>query len=103
MRKYVFMVIAMILFSNHAWAENKKVTIDIKDMNCSLCVISINKSLRSTEGVIKAKASLKTHQAEVIVPESFDNKALLVAISHTGYTGEINNVSLLKHAEAGGE
>lgn len=96
MKKYIFMVIALILFSTHVWAENKKVTIDIKDMNCSLCVISINKSLRSTEGVIKAKASLKTHQAEVIVPENFDNEKLLTAVSRTGYTGEINKISLLK-------
>lgn len=97
MKKYILM--AMVLFSSHVWAENKKVTIDIKDMNCSLCVISINKSLRSTEGVIKAKASLKTHQVEVIVPENFDNNVLLASISRTGYTGEINDVCLLKQDE----
>jgi len=66
-----------------------KVTIDIKDMTCPLCVTSINRALRKTEGVVKAKASLKTKQAEVIVPEDFPVKKLLDAISVTGYTGKI--------------
>lgn len=93
MKKGIFLMLALVLMVPQAWAENQKVTIDIKDMTCSLCVISINKALRATDGVIKAKASLKTHQAEVIVPEGFDNQALLTAISRTGYTGEIQGVA----------
>lgn len=93
MKKRIFLMIALVLVAPRIWAENKKVTIDIKQMTCSLCVISINKALRSTDGVIKAKASLKTHQAEVIVPQNFDNQTLLTAISTTGYTGEIQDVA----------
>lgn len=87
------MLLAIILFSCNAMAGNKKVIINIEQMNCSLCVISINKALRSTEGVIKAKSSLKTHQAEVIVPDDFDVDKLLVSISHTGYLGAIETVT----------
>lgn len=93
MKKGIFLMLALVLMAPQVWAENKRVTIDIKDMTCSLCVISINKALRATDGVIKAKASLKTHQAEVIVPEGFDNQTLLTAISRTGYTGEIQGVA----------
>lgn len=93
MKKSFFLMLGLLLMASQSWAENKKVTIDIKEMTCSLCVISINKALRSTDGVIKAKASLKTHQAEVIVPEGFDNQTLLTAISRTGYTGEIQEVA----------
>jgi mercuric ion binding protein len=92
MKKRILLLLALVLIAPRLWAENQKVTIDIKAMTCSLCVISINKALRSTDGVIKAKASLKTHQAEVIVPEGFDNQVLLAAISRTGYTGEIQGV-----------
>ncbi|MFC0227363.1 heavy-metal-associated domain-containing protein [Serratia aquatilis] len=93
MKKRFFLMMALVLITPRIWAENKKVTIDIKEMTCSLCVISINKALRSTDGVLKAKASLKTHQAEVIVPQEFDNQVLLTAISRTGYTGEIQDVT----------
>ncbi|WP_431225422.1 heavy-metal-associated domain-containing protein [Serratia sp. L9] len=93
MKKCFCLLIALMLIAPLSWADNKKVILDIKDMTCSLCVISINKALRATDGVIKAKASLKTHQAEVIVPQDFDNQALLTAVSHTGYTGEIHSVA----------
>lgn len=83
----------LMVFTPLAWAANKKVTIDIKDMTCSLCVVSINQALRSTQGVIKAKASLKTRQAEVIVPEAFDDSQLLAAIARTGYSGAIHEVT----------
>jgi mercuric ion binding protein len=34
-----------------------KVVLDIQNMTCSLCVISVNQALRETDGVIKAKSS----------------------------------------------
>lgn len=84
---------ALLLVTPLGWAGNKLVTIDVGEMNCPLCVISINQALRSTDGVIKAKATLKTRQALVTVPDSFDNQRLLAAIAKTGFKGEINNVT----------
>jgi len=74
-------------------AKLVKVVIDVKDMDCSLCVTAINQALRKTEGVVKAKASLKKKQAEVVVPEGFPAKKLLDAIKRTGYTGEVAKVT----------
>ena len=48
--------LALMLFTPLGWAVDKLVTIDIGEMNCPLCVISINQALRTTDGVIKAKA-----------------------------------------------
>ncbi|QSX34370.1 heavy-metal-associated domain-containing protein [Shewanella avicenniae] len=87
-----FLLVTLLLLSPLTWAANKQVTIDIKAMHCSLCVTMVNKVLRSTEGVIKAKSSLKTRQAQVIVPEEFDNELLLEAVAKTGYEGVINHV-----------
>ena len=86
----------MLLFTPLGWAADKLVTIDIGEMNCPLCVISINQALRTTDGVIKAKASLKTRQAEVVVPENFDNQQLLAAIAKTGFKGEIHGESAVQ-------
>ena len=91
MKKYLWLVF-FLTFTVAAEAADVKVIIDVKDMDCTLCVTSINKALRQTKGVIKAKASLKTKQAEVIVPEDFPIKPLLDAIAKTGYTGEVAEI-----------
>lgn len=61
-------------------------------MTCSLCVISVNQALRETDGVIKAKSSLKTRQAEAIVPEGFPTETLLKAVAKTGYSATLNRI-----------
>ena len=58
-------------------------------MSCSLCVTSINQALRKTEGVVTAKAALKTRRAEVTVPEGFPTQPLLDAIAKTGFIGKV--------------
>lgn len=88
--------LALMLVTPLGWAADKLVTIDIGEMNCPLCVISINQALRTTDGVIKAKASLKTRQAEVVVPDNFDNQQLLAAIAKTGFKGEIHGESAVQ-------
>ncbi|MBK5071562.1 heavy-metal-associated domain-containing protein [Budviciaceae bacterium CWB-B4] len=90
MKRLMFLV--LFLFSPLIWAENVQVTIDVKGMTCPLCVSSVNQALRKTDGVIKAKASLKTQQAEVIVPEGFNTDELLKSVDKTGYKGSINKV-----------
>ena len=94
MKKWV--CLALLMFTPLSWAADKQVTIDVGEMNCPLCVISINQALRSTDGVIKAKASLKTRQAEVVVPENFDNQRLLAAIAKTGFKGEIHGENVVQ-------
>lgn len=89
-------ILALLWVTPFGWAADKLVTIDVGEMNCPLCVISINQALRSTDGVIKAKASLKTRQAQVVVPENFDNQRLLAAIAKTGFKGEIHGESAVQ-------
>ncbi|WP_421549970.1 heavy-metal-associated domain-containing protein [Kluyvera intermedia] len=89
-------ILALLLATPFSWAADKLVTIDVGEMNCPLCVISINQALRTTEGVVKAKASLKTRQAQVVVPENFDNQKLLAAVAKTGFKGEIHGESVVQ-------
>ena len=89
-------ILTLLLVTPFSWAADKLVTIDVGEMNCPLCVISINQALRTTDGVIKAKASLKTRQAQVVVPENFVNQRLLAAIAKTGFKGEIHGESAVQ-------
>lgn len=85
-----------ILCASFVMAEDVKITIHVKNMTCALCVTSINQSLRKTDGVIKAKASMKTHNVEVIAPKEMDTQILLNAIADTGYTGEVIKIEDIK-------
>jgi mercuric ion binding protein len=84
--------IMLLCFAPITLADNLLVTLDVKGMTCPLCVTVVNKALRKTDGVIKAKASLKSEQAVVTVPESFNLDNLLNAVDETGYKGSINKV-----------
>ena len=88
----IFTLVACLLLPLWALAANQKVVLDIQNMTCSLCVISVNQALRDTDGVIKAKSSLKTRQAEAIVPEGFSTDILLNAVAKTGYTATLNRI-----------
>lgn len=85
-----FAIVACLMLSQWAQAANEKVVLDVENMTCSLCVISVNQALRETDGVIKAKSSLKTRQTEVIVPQG-STDALLKAVAKTGYTATVNH------------
>ena len=88
----IFTLVAGLLLPLWGQAANQKVVLDIQNMTCSLCVISVNQALRETDGVIKAKSSLKTRQAEAIVPEGFPTDTLLNAVAKTGYTATLNRI-----------
>ncbi len=90
--KKLLILTALLLISTVSKANEMKVVIDVDAMTCPLCVTVVNQVLRETEGVIKAKSSLKTRQAYAIVPQGFDTDNLLKAIDKTGYTGEINHI-----------
>lgn len=92
--KNTLLTLALLLISPTLWAD-QKVTLNIKGMTCPLCVVSVNQALRQTPGVIQAKSSLKTEQAQVIVPDNFDTKALLNAIEKTGFTPSIASTEKL--------
>ncbi|MFZ3619571.1 heavy-metal-associated domain-containing protein [Leclercia barmai] len=89
------LISACLLLPLFAHAANQKVVLDVQGMTCSLCVISVNQALRETEGVVKAKASLKTRQTEVIVAEGFPTETLLKAVAKTGYSAKLNHIEKL--------
>ncbi|MBZ0056738.1 heavy metal-associated domain-containing protein [Leclercia adecarboxylata] len=89
------LISACLLLPLFAHAANQKVVLDVQGMTCPLCVISVNQALRETEGVVKAKASLKTRQTEVIVAEGFPTETLLKAVAKTGYSAKLNHIEKL--------
>lgn len=86
------LLITLLSFTSLTWADNLLVTLDVKGMTCPLCVTVVNQALRKTDGVLKAKADLKTEQAVVTVAADFNLDNLIKAVDATGYKGSINKV-----------
>lgn len=88
--KNLIVVSLAFLFSSFVLAEEKKTTLHIPSMNCSMCPITVKKALKNVKGVSKAEVSYDTKQAVVM----FDNKqtkieALINATTNAGYPSQL--------------
>jgi len=86
LRGFVF---SLLLVPMVAWPTEQEVRLYVQGMTCPLCVAAVNKALRSTPGVQRAKTNLQQEQAEVQVPADFDVEILLSAIKEVGYSAEV--------------
>ena len=86
-----FLIIQIILLS-FVYAE-KTAVIEIDGMTCPLCTVAVKKSLKKTEGVIKAKVKLSTQKATVKFKDDLNSSKLLEAIERAGYKGKILSVT----------
>ncbi|GMQ97417.1 MAG: mercury resistance system periplasmic binding protein MerP [Gammaproteobacteria bacterium] len=67
-------------------AEMKTVTLDVQNMTCNFCPITVRKALEKVPGVVKATASLETKSATVTFdPTKTNVEALTKATADAGY------------------
>jgi len=60
--------------------------LDIQDLHCASCVVSIEKALRQTRGVLKATVNPATQQASIeYMPGLIDRTGLAKAVEEAGY------------------
>ena len=80
---------AALALTAHA-GEPKQVVLDVPGMNCSLCPISVKKSLERIPGVLDAKADLATRRAEATYdPDRVSPETLAKAVTNAGYPASI--------------
>ncbi|AKD38735.1 MerP [Pasteurella multocida subsp. multocida OH4807] len=70
-------------------ADEKQVSIHIKEMTCQLCVYLVNKELRDIDGVISTKANFKDRIVNIVAKKEVDNQRFVQAIEKLKYTPEI--------------
>jgi len=84
--------LALLLASTCAAATEKTITLDVSDMTCAACPITVKKALNNVPGVSKVNVSLEKKQAVVTYD---DSKAqlnnLLNATFEAGYPSTLNN------------
>ncbi len=67
-------------------AKLQTVTLDVQNMTCSFCPITVRKALEKVPGVVKAEASFETKTATVTFdPGKTNVEALTKATADAGY------------------
>ncbi len=68
MKKYLLVLVAVILMACEQAVEKSSLNIAVEGMSCShSCAPFIEKKLKGTEGVLKAKVSFENKSAEVVI------------------------------------
>ena len=91
LRRTAIGVVATLFVALGAVAgQPKHVVLDVPDMTCPLCPLTIEKTLERVPGVIGAKASLDTKRAEVTYDaDRVGPKALVRAVDAAGYHASV--------------
>ena len=66
--------------------NEKEITIQVEGMHCGHCVAAVERELKQTPGVKKAKVSLEQNNAHVVYDETkTDPEKLRAAVETAGY------------------
>ncbi|MFM0597274.1 mercury resistance system periplasmic binding protein MerP [Paraburkholderia dilworthii] len=91
MKKLIAVIIATALTSSAALAAGiHTVTLDVTNMDCAVCPITVRKALEKVPGVTSAKVDFATKRAEVVFdPAKASVDALTKATADAGYPSHI--------------
>ncbi len=91
MKSYSLAVLSLLLASTFAVAAEKTITLDVFDMTCAACPITVKKALNNVPGVSKVSVSLERKQAVVTFDDSKAQLTnLLNATFEAGYPSTLN-------------
>jgi mercuric ion binding protein len=92
--KSTLLLIAGLLVSLGAIAaEPRTVTLDVTNMDCAVCPITVRKALEKVPGVASAKVDFKTKRAVVAFdPAKTSTEALTRATADAGFPSSLQQV-----------
>ncbi len=71
-------------------AEVRTVTLDVQNMTCKFCPITVRKALKKVDGVVSAKTDLDSKTATVSYdPDKTNIEALTKATANAGYPSSV--------------
>jgi len=87
MKRSIITVAVVFVFSAHtAWASERTVTMDIQNMTCALCPITVSKAIRGVNGVKAVSVNLEGHSAKVTYEDTLAKEEVIaLASSNAGY------------------
>ena len=71
--------------------DTSRLVLRIDGMHCAGCVNSVERVLQSVEGVVGARVSLVTHQAQVVAEPRTQTEELVRAVESVGFAAELDD------------
>jgi periplasmic mercuric ion binding protein len=91
MNKSLAAALATLVVASSALAGTKTATLDVKNMDCAVCPITVRKALEKVPGVASASVDLKTRQAVVAFDAAKATpEALTKATADAGFPSSVN-------------
>jgi len=86
MMKTILLAAALILSSGAAWAAERSVTLDIQNMTCALCPITVSTAIKGVEGVRTVDVNFEAKTATVVFDDAVANvDTVAQASTNAGY------------------
>ncbi len=80
-----------ILFSQMTFAAEQNTTLDIQNMTCAMCPITVKKSLTNVKGVTEVNISFENKTADVDYDDALtDVEKLISATTNVGYPSTVH-------------
>ncbi|SOE66286.1 mercuric ion binding protein [Burkholderia sp. OK233] len=94
MKKLIAVLVATALTASTSLAEGlRTVTLDVTNMDCAACPITVRKALEKVPGVTSAKVDFASKTGEVVFdPKKASVDALTNATTDAGYPSQITQV-----------
>jgi mercuric ion binding protein len=90
MNKILWVVVAVILMASPAWAGSKTITLNVSNMTCATCPLTVKLALTKVDGVSKAVVDFDKKQAVVTFDDAQTNTAALIkATTDAGYPSTV--------------
>jgi len=90
MNKILWAVVAVILMASPAWAGSKTITLNVSNMTCATCPLTVKLALTKIEGVSKAVVDFDKKQAVVTFDDAKTSTAALIkATTDAGYPSTV--------------
>lgn len=85
--RFSILASVLVLVSSHAFAAaSKTAVLDVQNMTCSVCPVTVKKALEKTLGVTQAKIDFDKKTATVTFdPDRATEQALTKATTEAGY------------------
>ena len=93
MKSLSFLLAAAVIASSAFAAKASIATLDVSNMTCAACPITVRKALEKVPGVESAKIDLKMHRAVVAFDSAKTNPELLTkATSDAGFPSSVKQL-----------
>ena len=92
-KSHAFALAAIVAATSAFAGGNRTATLDVANMDCAVCPITVRKALEKVPGVGSAKVDLKTHRAVVAFDPSKATPELLTkATADAGFPSTVKQL-----------